>query len=135
MVSVRRTQIGYQEARLEDSRFILRGEQQAEALERLLELSKERFGYDLADRELADVDSFLRLFAFETVRDGDDIIALTFEDRLLLEIEDVFSTLAAFVEPGSFLQLHAGSGARWRYDFDGSQMTTTDLERRPWYGR
>lgn len=127
--------MGYQEARLEDGRFVLRGERQAEALERLLVLSQDVFGYDLSDRNLADVDGFLRLFAFTTVRDGQDIVALRFEDRLLLEIEDVFATLAPYVEPGSYLVLHAGSGARWRYDFDGQRMTSTDVDHRPWYGR
>lgn len=114
---------------------MLRGAHQAIALDQLLELSREVFGYDLEDRGLRDVDGFLRLFAFETVRDGEDIVGLRFEDRLLLEIEDVFRTLAPHVEAGGYLVLHAGSGARWRYEFDGARMATVDLDPAPWYGR
>jgi hypothetical protein len=127
--------IGYQEGRIEEARFVLRADQQAPALARLLELARDDFGYDLSDRGLTDVDGFLRLFAIGTVRDGDDIVRLTFEDRLLLELEEVFAALAPYVEAGSYVRFHAGSGARWRYDFDGEHVTNVDEPAAPWYGR
>jgi hypothetical protein len=127
--------IGYQEGRIEDARFVLRADQQAPALARLLELARDGFGYDLSDRGLTDVDGFLRLFAIDTVRHGDDIVSLSFEDRLLLELEEVFATLAPHVEAGSFVRFHAGSSARWRYDFDGERLTNVDEPSAPWYGR
>jgi hypothetical protein len=127
--------IGYQEGRIVDARFVLRASQQPAALERLLELARDEFGYDLSDRGLTDVDGFLRLFAFQTARDGDDIVGLRFEDRLLLEIEDVFAALGPYVEAGSYVRFHAGSGARWRYDFDGERVANVDEPTEPWYGR
>lgn len=127
--------MGYQEGRVEEARFVLRAEQQHAALGRLLELARDEFGYDLSDRGLTDVDGFLRLFAFETVREGDDIVSLRFEDRLLLELEDVFVALGPFVEAGSYVVLHAGSGARWRYVFDGERTANVDEPSAPWYGR
>jgi hypothetical protein len=69
------------------------------------------------------------------VREGDDIVGLTFEDRLLLELEDVFAALAPYVEAGSYVRFHAGSSARWRYEFDGEHVTNVDEPSAPWYGR
>jgi hypothetical protein len=114
---------------------VLRDDRQEAALDALLKLAREAFGYDLADRGLTDVDGFLRLFAIDTVRDGDDIVSLRFEDRLLLELEEVFVTLGPFVEPGSYVLFHAGSGAGWRYVFDGTSTTNADESPAPWYGR
>jgi hypothetical protein len=114
---------------------VLRADQQADALEALLTLARDGFGYDLSDRGLADVDGFLRLFAIDTVRDGDDIVGLHFDDRLLLELEEVFATLGPYVEQGSYVVFHAGSGARWRYAFDGERVTNLDEAPAPWYGR
>jgi hypothetical protein len=114
---------------------VLRTDEQAAALETLLTLARDGFGYDLSDRGLTDVDGFLRLFAIDTVRNGGDIVGLRFEDRLLLELEDVFTALAPFVEAGSYVAFHAGSGARWRYEFDGEHVTNVDQPSAPWYGR
>jgi hypothetical protein len=69
------------------------------------------------------------------VRDGDDIVSLAFEDRLLLELEEVFATLGPYVEAGSYVVFHAGSSARWRYVFDGERVTNVDEAPAPWYGR
>jgi hypothetical protein len=126
--------IGYQEGRIEEARFVLRADQQAPALARLLALARDDFGYDLSDRGLTDVDGFLRLFAIDTVREGDDIVGLTFEDRLLLELEEVLAALAPYVEAGSYVRFHAGSSARWRYEFDGERVTNVDEPSAPWYG-
>jgi hypothetical protein len=127
--------VGYQEGRIERAEFVLRAAQQPAALEALLALARDGFGYDLGDRGLRDVDGFLRLVAVETVREGDDIVSLRFEDRLLLELEEVFATLAPFVVAGSEVVFHAGSGARWRYVFDGRGMRNLDEPSAPWYGR
>lgn len=114
---------------------MVRAEHQEAALERMLTLSREEFGYDLGDRNLADLDAFLRLFAFSTVREGEDIVSLTFEDRMMLEIDDVFAELGPFVESGSYILMHSGSGARWRYVFEDGETTTRDEPSKPWYGR
>jgi hypothetical protein len=127
--------VGYQEARVEAAAFVVRANRQRDALERMLELSRDDLGHDLADRGLADLDGFLRLFGFTTVRDGADIVGLEFEDRLLLETDDIFRALGPYVEPGSYVLMHAGTGARWRYLFDGQAMTTRDEPGAPWYGR
>ncbi len=113
---------------------MLRGARQRAALEALLTLAREVFGYDLVDRGLTDVDGFLRLFAIDTVREGEDIVSLRFEDRLLLELEDVFRTLGPYVDAGSYVAFHAGSTARWRYVFDGTSTTNVDQPPAPWYG-
>ncbi|NIR34890.1 MAG: hypothetical protein GWO22_02295, partial [Actinobacteria bacterium] len=44
--------MGYYEARIEDSAFVVRAEQQGPALQRLLALSADELGYDLSDRNL-----------------------------------------------------------------------------------
>jgi hypothetical protein len=127
--------VGYQEGRFVEASFVVLPEDQAPALERLLELSRDEFGYDLEDRHLTDLDGFLRLFAIGTVRDDDTIVGLTFEDRLLLELDDVFRALGPYVQAGSSVLVHGGSGSMWRYDFDGHRCTTRDAGHAPWYGR
>lgn len=126
--------MGYYEARIEEARFRLPAELQRPALERLLAVSRDEFGYDLADRGLEDVDGFLRLFGFRTEREDGSIVGLHFEDRFLLETEDVFHALAPFVEAGSDVLIHSGTGARWRYVFDGERMQRRDEPDAPWYG-
>lgn len=126
--------MGYYEARILESRFVLPPARQEEALRTLLALSRDSFGYDLGARGLTSVDGFLRLFGFQTVRRDGTIVALEFEDRLMLEAEEVFEALAPYVEAGSFVRLHAGTGARWRYEFDGEQMHRVDEPNAPWYG-
>jgi hypothetical protein len=126
--------VGYYEAKIEDAVFVVRAEQQGPALERLLALSADDLGYDLSDRGLTSLDEFLRLFAVQTVREGDDIVGLTFEDRYLLELDDVFRALGPYVEPGSWVLFHSGTTDRWRYVFDGGVDRRTEPPK-PWYGR
>lgn len=126
--------MGYQEGRIEDVAFVVRADNQAPALARMLKLSRDEFGYDLAERNLTSLDQFLRLFAFTTIRDGDDIVGLEFEDRLMLEIDDVFRELGPYVESGSHILMHGGTGSRWRYTFEGGRTTTRAEPPKPWYG-
>lgn len=125
--------MGYYEARIEDGVFVVPAEQQPFALDRLLRLSADELGYDLSDRGIESLDEFLRLFAVHTVRDGGDIIGLQFEDRYLLELDDVLRALGPYVEPGSWVLFHSGTGDRWRYVYDGGVDRRTE-EPRPWYG-
>lgn len=127
--------MGYYEAKITESVFVVEPDAADRALQRMLELSREDFGYDLTDRGLQTLDEFLRLFSIITVREGDRIVALEFEDRLMLETEDVFRELAPSVGAGSFVRMHSGTGQRWRYEFDGEEMTTVDEPDAPWYGR
>lgn len=127
--------MGYYEAKITESVFVVEPDAADRALQRMLELSREDFGYDLTDRGLQTLDEFLRLFSIITVREGDRIVALEFEDRLMLETEDVFRELAPYVGAGSFVRMHSGTGQRWRYEFDGEEMTTVDEPDAPWYGR
>lgn len=126
--------IGYQEGRIEDATFVVLAADQQPALQRMLELSREDFGYDLSDRNLQTLDAFLKLFAFDTVRDGNDIVGLEFEDRLMLEIDDVFRELGPWVQSGSQILMHSGTGARWRYMFEDGRTTTREEATKPWYG-
>ena len=127
--------MGYYEAKIVDSRFVVPPEPASEALQRLLAWSEDELGLDLSDRGLVRLDEFLELFSVSTVRDGDTIVALDFDDRLMLETEDVFRVLGPFVAAGSYVRMHAGTGLRWRYDFDGEQMRKSDEPGTPWYGR
>lgn len=126
--------MGYYNARIEESRFVVPAGAQPAALQRGLDLSRDELGYDLADRDLQDLDGFLKLFGFDTVRDGEDIVALEFDDKYLIESEEVFRALAPYVEAGSYILLHSGTGARWRHTFDGQAMTRVDEPDAPWYG-
>lgn len=126
--------MGYYEARIEDARFVVPEPQQRPALERLLELSREEFGYDLSDRGLTSLDGFLKLFGYDTVRSHGDIVGLEFEDRFLLESENVFRALGPYVEAGSYVLMHSGTGQRWRYTFDGRTTARVDEPDAPWYG-
>ena len=83
---------------------------------------------------LQTLDEFFRLFAVHTVREGADIVGLEFEDRYLLELDDVFRALGPYVEPGSWVLFHSGTTDRWRYVFDGGVDRRTEPPR-PWYGR
>ncbi|WP_205745814.1 hypothetical protein [Egibacter rhizosphaerae] len=127
--------MGWTEARVEDARFVLREEHHRPALERLLRLARETFHYDLSDLQLRDVDGFLRLLGFATERDGGDIVGLAFEDKLVPEIEDVFDALAPYLEAGSYVRMHGGTNARWRYDFDGNVCHRRDEPPDYWKGR
>lgn len=88
----------------------------------------------MSDRNLTSLDQFFRLFSVNTVRDGEDIVGLEFEDRYLLELDDAFLALGLFVEPGSWVLFHLGTTERWRYVFDGGVDRRTE-PRKPWYGR
>lgn len=127
--------MGWTEARVEDARFVLRAEHHRAALDRLLRLARETFHYDLSDLELGDVDGFLRLLGFTAERDGGDIVGLEFEDKLLPEIEGVFDALAPYLEAGSYVRMHGGTNARWRYDFDGERCHRADEPPAYWDGR
>lgn len=127
--------MGYYEARIEGAEFVVRADQQAPALERLIRLSAEDLGYDLTDRNLQDLDQFLRLFSVDTVRSDGDIVSLQFEDRYLLELDDVFQALGPYVEPGSWVLFHSGTTDRWRYLFDGRGVVRRTEPGKPWYGR
>ena len=127
--------MGYYEARIVESRFGVPPEHEAGALQRLLDWSEDELGLDLSDRGFTGLDEFLALFSVSTLRDGDGIVALEFDDRLLLETEDVFRVLGPFVTAGSYVRMHAGTGQRWRYDYDGEAMRKSDEPGTPWYGR
>lgn len=128
--------MGYYEARITGSRFTIAPEREAAALERLLEVSRDDFGYDLADRELTDLEGFLRLFEVGVERDDEGrIVGLRFDAQLLLETEDVFQALGPYAEAGSYVRVHSGTGARWRYDYDGTSTTRVDEPDEPWDGR
>ena len=126
--------MGYYEARIEDARFTVPAEQQQEALGLLLEMSRDEFGYDLADHGVTSLSQFLKLFGYDTVTADGDIVGIEFEDRFLLESEDIFRALGPYVEAGSFVLLHAGTGQRWRYVFDGQGTGRVDEPNAPWYG-
>lgn len=126
--------MGYYEARVEDSVFVVLEDQQQPALARLLELARDDLGYDLYDRGLTSLAGFLRLFGYAVVYEGRDIVALQFEGQFFLETDDVFRALAPFVEPGSWVLMHSGTGQRWRYVFDGTGIRQIDEELLPWHG-
>ena len=127
--------MGYYEAKIVEARFVVPPQRADDALLRLLRWADEELGVDLADRGLTSLDEFFAMFSIATRRDGDTIVGLEFEDRLLLETEDVFAALGPFVEPGSYVRMHSGTGQRWRYDFDGAGMRKSDEADTPWYGR
>ena len=127
--------MGYYEAKIIAARFVVPPDRADDALRGLLAWADEELGLDLADRELTSLDEFLAMFSISTVRDGDTVVGLEFEDLLLLETEDVFRELGPFVAEGSFVRMHAGTGQRWRYDFDGQRMHKSDEPGTPWYGR
>ena len=126
--------MGYYEAKIEDAVFVVRAEQQDAALDRMLELAADDLGYDLSDRGLQTLDEFFRLFAVHTVREGEDIVGLEFEDRYLLELDDVFRALGPYVEPGP------GCCSTRARRTGGATCSTVGVDRRseeprPWYGR
>jgi hypothetical protein len=126
--------VGYYEARVEDSAFVVREERQQSALVRLLELARDELGYDLSDRGLTSLAGFLRLFGYDVVYEDGDIVGLQFEGQYFLETDEVFRALVPYVEPGSWVLMHSGTGQRWRYVFDGTGLRQIDEELRPWYG-
>ena len=126
--------MGYYEARIEDAEFVVAADQQSAALDRLLRLSAEDFGYDLSDRGLTSLDGFFRLFEIVTVRADGDIVGLRFDGRYLLELDDVFVALGPYVEAGSWVLFHSGTTERWRYLFDGRDVVRRTEPPRPWYG-
>lgn len=128
--------MGYYEAAITESDFVVEPAAERSALRSLLVLSREEFGYDLEDRGLADLDGFFRLFEIRVVRDDDGVIRhLDFAAQLLLEVEDVFRALGPYVRAGSYVRMHSGTGSRWRYEFDGAVTQRHDEPDAPWYGR
>jgi hypothetical protein len=128
--------VGYYEAAIIESEFVVEPAAERSALAALLTLSRDEFGYDLDDRGLTDLDGFMRLFEIRVVRDEDGVIRhLAFAAQLLLETDDVFRALGPYVRAGSYVRMHSGTGARWRYEFDGAVTRRHDEPDAPWYGR
>lgn len=128
--------MGYYEAAITESDVVVEPAAERSALAALLTLSREEFGYDLEERGLTDLDGFMRLFEIRVVRDDSGVIRhLEFAARLLLEVDDVFRALGPYVRAGSYLRMHSGTGARWRYEFDGTTTQRHDEPDAPWYGR
>ena len=113
--------MGYQEGRIVQCEFVIGRDRQDATRDALA-----TFARDLGwEGVLTDVDAGPRLFSVKAVRDGDDnVVSLEFEDRLLLEIDELFSTLASHVESGSYIHWQSGTGAEWRYLFDGQRMVS-----------
>jgi len=55
--------------------------------------------------------------------EDENVVGIQFEGECLYEEEKIFSLLAPFVEPGSFLQILGERGSMWRWVFDGETCT------------
>lgn len=113
--------MGYQEARIVDGDFEIPDALAPAALADLRAFVRS-LGYE---GDVADLTAAFRLFelaASPSRRGG--IAGLAFQGRLLLELEDLFHTVAPYVSPGCYLHWRSGVGAEWRYLFDGEQLHT-----------
>ncbi len=113
--------MGYNEAQIVAGEFEVPADQQDAARQAIATFVRD-LGYP---HEIPSLAAALRLFEITVVEEDDRVVGLEFDGRILYELEDAFKVLAPYVEPGSYLHWRSGTGAEWRYLFDGDRMITS----------
>ncbi len=123
--------MGYYEAKIEDAVFVVRADQQDAALDRMLELSADELGYDLADRGCRPSTSSSACSQCTPSGRAQTSSGWSSRTGTCSSSTTCSAPWARTWNPGLF---HSGTTDRWRYVFDGGVDRRTEPPR-PWYGR
>ena len=113
--------MGYNEAQIVAGAFTVPAEEQDAARDAIADFVH-GLGYP---HEVPSLAAALRLFEITVVEEDEQVVGIEFDGRILYELEDAFRVLAPYVEAGSYLHWRSGTGAEWRYLFDGEQLITS----------
>ncbi len=106
--------------------FIIRCAKIPDALNALLDFDR---GMNPADTSLPPAQQLAAAFSawrweIEVDEKSSDVTGVTFMGEKLRDDDDLFRSVAKFVEPGSYIEMLGGDDCSWRWYFDGDDMIT-----------
>ena len=106
--------------------FKIRSAKIPDALNALIDFDK---GMNPADASLSPAQQLAAIFSawrweIEIDEKSGDVSGVTFMGEKLRDDDDLFRSVAKFVEPGSYIDLMGGDDCSWRWYFDCDDMIT-----------
>jgi hypothetical protein len=106
--------------------FAIRAEKIPDALNALIDFDK---GMNSVDASLSPSEQFAAILGawrweIEVAENSGDVTRVTFMGEKLRDDDELFRSIAKFVEAGSYIEMVGGDDTSWRWYFDGEDMIT-----------